>query len=189
MLKSEIRKEIKERRKFIVPFELNRISEACTKIVLERFNFNGKIVSIFLPIEKQKEINTYNLLEEISLRGGIIALSKSNFTDHSLAHFKYEKTSQLEVNSYGIPEPKFGEEIPEVMLDYVFVPLLAINNEGHRVGYGKGFYDRLLSKCKPNCVFIGLNTFDEFVVIDDLSPMDIKLHYCITPKGFYDFRQ
>jgi 5-formyltetrahydrofolate cyclo-ligase len=188
MLKSDIRKEIKERRKFIVPFELNRISEACTKIVLERFNFNGKIVSLFLPIEKQKEINTYELLEEISARGATIALSKSNFTDHSLIHFKYEKTSQLEVNLFGIPEPKFGEEIPEVMLDFVFVPLLAINNSGHRVGYGKGFYDRLLSKCKPNCVFIGLNMFDEFAVIDDINPMDVRLHYCITPNGFYDFR-
>ncbi len=188
MLKSEIRKTIKDRKKFIVPSELNRISKACTKIVLERFDFNGKIVSIFLPIEKQKEMNTYELLEEIMFRGGIIALSKSNFNDHSLTHYKYEKTSQLEVNSYGIPEPKFGEEIPEVMLDYVFVPLLAINNEGHRVGYGKGFYDRFLSKCKPNCVFIGLNMFDEFVFIDDLNPMDMKLHYCITPNGFYDFR-
>jgi len=188
MLKSEIRKEIKERRKFIVPFELNRISEACTKIVLDRFDFNGKIVSIFLPIEKQKEINTYELLEEIIARGGTIALSKSNFTNHSLIHFKYEKSSQLEVNEYGIPEPKYGEEIPEVMLDFVFVPLLAINNTGHRVGYGKGFYDRLLAKCKPSCVFIGLNMFDEFTIIDDINPFDIKLHYCITSNGFYDFR-
>lgn len=188
MLKSEIRKAFKERRKFIVPFELNRISQVCTKMVLERFDFNGKIASVFLPIEKQKEINTYELLEEIIARGGTIALSKSNFNDFSLIHLKYEKASQLEVNSFGIPEPKFGDEIPEVMLDYVFVPLLAINNVGHRVGYGKGFYDRLLSKCKPNCVFIGLNMFDDFVVIDDISPMDVKLHYCITPNGFYDFR-
>lgn len=188
MLKSEIRKTFKQRRKYIVPFELNRISEACTKIVLERFDFKEKIVSIFLPIEKQKEINTYDLMEEIISRGGTIALSKSNFNDFSLVHFKYEKTSQLEVNPYGIPEPKFGEEIPEILLDYVFVPLLAINNVGHRVGYGKGFYDRLLSKCKPNCFFIGMNMFDEFVNIDDINPMDVKLHFCITPTGFYDFR-
>jgi 5-formyltetrahydrofolate cyclo-ligase len=188
MLKAEIRKTFKERRKFVAPFELNRISEVCTKIVLERFDFNGKIVSIFLPIEKQKEINTYQLVEEIISRGGTIALSKSNFNDLSLIHYRYEKTSQLEVNNFGIPEPKFGDEIPEVMLDFVFVPLLAINNRGHRVGYGKGFYDKLLSKCKPNCVFIGLNIFDEFVVIDDINSQDIPLHYCITPNGFYDFR-
>jgi 5-formyltetrahydrofolate cyclo-ligase len=94
----------------------------------------------------------------------------------------------LEVNSFGIPEPKFGEEIPEVKLDFVFVPLLAINNRGHRVGYGKGFYDKLLAKCKPTCVFIGLNIFDEFVVIDDINSLDIAIHYCITPGGFYDFR-
>jgi 5-formyltetrahydrofolate cyclo-ligase len=188
MLKAEIRKTIKERRKFVAPFELNKISEACTKIVLERFDFQGKIVSIFLPIEKQKEINTYELMEEIVSRGGTIALSKSDFNNHTLVHYKYEKTSQLEVNSFGIPEPKFGEEIPEVKLDFVFVPLLAINNRGHRVGYGKGFYDKLLAKCKPTCVFIGLNIFDEFVVIDDINSLDKAIHYCITPGGFYDFR-
>lgn len=188
MLKSDIRKAFKERRKFVGPFELNRISESCTKIVLERFNFNGKLVSIYLPIEKQKEINTYELLEEIMNRGGTIALSKSDFNNLTLAHYKYESTIQLEVNSFGIPEPKYGELIPEISLDFVFVPLLAINNRGHRVGYGKGFYDKLLSKCKPGCTFIGLNIFDEFVVIDDLNAMDVPLHYCITPNGFYDFR-
>jgi 5-formyltetrahydrofolate cyclo-ligase len=188
MLKSEIRKAFKQRRKFVTPFELNRISEVCTKIVLERFDFNGKIASVFLPIEKLKEINTYELLEEILARGGTIALSKSDFNDNSLIHYKYEKTSQLEVNSFGIPEPKYGDVIQDVLLDFVFVPLLAINNSGHRVGYGKGFYDKLLSKCKPNCLFIGLNIFDEFIIIDDINPMDVPLHYCITPNGFYDFR-
>lgn len=188
MLKSEIRQTVKERRKYVAPFELNRISEICTKIALERFDFNNKIVSIFLPIEKHKEINTYELLEDIMSRGGTVALSKSDFDNHSLVHLKYVKSSQLEVNSIGIPEPKFGEEIPEVMLDFIFVPLLAINNKGHRVGYGKGFYDKLLAKCKPSCVFIGLNMFDDFVVIDDINSMDVPLHYCITPNGFYDFR-
>lgn len=188
MLKAEIRTKFKERRKLVAPSELNRISELCTKISLERFDFQRKTVSIFLPIEKQKEINTYVLLEEIMAREGTIALSKTNFDDHTLTHFKYEKPSQLEVNDFGIPEPKFGEIIQEVMLDFVFVPLLAIDNNGHRVGYGKGFYDKLLSKCKPNCVFIGLSLFDDFVVIDDINMHDIPLHYCITPSGFYDFR-
>jgi 5-formyltetrahydrofolate cyclo-ligase len=188
MIKKDIRNTFKERRKFVSPFELNRISDLCSKIVLERFDFNNKIVSIFLPIEKQKEINTYDLLEEILLQGGIVALSKSDFSNNSLVHYKYEKTSQLEVNSFGIPEPKFGEVIQDVMLDFVFVPLLAINNKGHRVGYGKGFYDKLLAKCKPSCVFIGLSIFDEFVVIDDLISTDVALHYCVTPNGFYDFR-
>ncbi len=188
MRKADIRKTFKERRKYVAPFELSHISEICSKIILERFDFQGKIVSVFLPIEKQKEINTYLLLEDILIRGGTIALSKSNFNECTLVHYKYENNSQLEVNSLGIPEPKFGELIPEVMLDYVIVPLLAINNNGHRVGYGKGFYDKLLSKCKPSCIFIGLNIFDEFVIIDDLNPSDVPLHFCVSPSGIYDFK-
>ncbi|MFZ9587405.1 MAG: 5-formyltetrahydrofolate cyclo-ligase [Crocinitomicaceae bacterium] len=188
MLKSEIRSLIKEKRTGLSPFDISRISSQVLALVMDSFSFKGKYVSLFLPIEKQHELNTYGFLEEIVLKGGFPVLSKSNFSDHSLSLFLYEGTSQLALSSIGIPEPKSGREIPEEKLDFVFVPLLAINHQGHRVGYGKGFYDRLLSKCKPDCLFIGLNLFDEFVEISDLNKEDIPLHICFTPNGKYDFR-
>lgn len=189
MLKAEIRKSYKEKRKFVSPFDLNRISKSITQSVLNQFDFRNKCVSIFFPIEKQKEISTYELVEEIQARGGIIAVSKSDFTTQTLTHFKYENVLQLEVNAFGIPEPKYGEPIFDVQLDYVFVPLLAVDKHGNRVGYGKGFYDKLLAACSPNCVFIGLHLFEEFVEINDLYPGDIPLHYCITPTQLHDFRR
>ena len=155
---------------------------------MDSFSFKGKYISLYLPIEKQHEINTYGLLEDITLQGGHVVLSKSNFADHTLSLFLYEGSNQLELSSFGIPEPKLGRIIPEEKLDLVFVPLLALNQNGHRVGYGKGFYDRLLSKCKKDCLFIGLNLFDEFIEISDLHQNDIPLHICFTPKGKYDFR-
>jgi 5-formyltetrahydrofolate cyclo-ligase len=188
MLKSDIRKLIKEKRTGLSPFEITRISSQVQALVMDSFSFKGKYVSLYLPIEKQREINTYGLLEEITLQGGHVVLSKSNFTDHTLSLFLYEGSNQLELSSFGIPEPKLGRIIPEEKLDLVFVPLLALNQNGHRVGYGKGFYDRLLSKCKKDCLFIGLNLFDEFIEISDLHQNDIPLHICFTPKGKYDFR-
>jgi 5-formyltetrahydrofolate cyclo-ligase len=95
----------------------------------------------------------------------------------------------LEVSSFGIPEPKYGRTILASKLDYVIVPLLAVSSEGQRVGYGKGFYDRLLKQCKPDCIFIGIHLFDEFVEITDLNKDDIPLHLCFTPGGMYDFRK
>jgi len=188
MLKSDIRTLFKEKRTNLSSYEITRISSQVQTLVMDSFSFKGKYVSLFLPIEKQHEINTYGLLEEIVLNGGFPVLSKSNFTDHSLSLFLYENSNQLELSSFGIPEPKSGQLIDANRLDFVFVPLLAIDGRGHRVGYGKGFYDRLLSNCRPDCLFIGLHLFDEFTAIEDLNKDDVPLHMCFTPKGIYDFR-
>ena len=155
---------------------------------MDSFSFCGKYISLFLPIEKHSEMNTFALLDEILITGGFPVLSKSNFEDNTLSLFLYEDPKQLVVNSFGIPEPQFGTNIPEQKLDIVFVPLLAVNDEGQRVGYGKGFYDRMLAKCRPDCSFVGLHLFDEFVEIDDLHSEDIPLDFCITPQQKYDFR-
>lgn len=189
MLKSEIRALFKEKRKGLSFLELKRKSQQITNSILNQFDFKNKEVSIFLPIEKQKEFDSYSLLEKLTLQGGKAIISKSNFEDCSLILYRYENVSQLEVNAFGIPEPKYGEIVSDAILNIVFVPLLAVDKKGNRVGYGKGFYDKLLAKCSPKCLFIGISLFDEFVEIDDLNQFDIPLHYCFTPNLFYEFRQ
>lgn len=189
MLKSEIRALFKEKRKGLSYLELNRKSQQITNLILNQFQFKNKEVSIFLPIEKQKEFDAYPLLEELIIQEAKPIISKSNFEDSSLTLYRYESVSQLEVNAFGIPEPKYGEIVSESILDVVFVPLLAVDKMGNRVGYGKGFYDKLLAKCSPTCLFIGISLFDEFVEIDDLNPFDIPLNCCFTPEFYYEFRQ
>ena len=188
MLKSEIRALFKEKRKGLSFLEINRRSKQITDLILEQFKFKDKQISIFLPIEKQREFDSYSLLQELIIQGAEPVISKSNFEDCSLNLYKYENTSQLEVNAFGIPEPKYGEIVSESLLSIVFVPLLAVDKNGNRVGYGKGFYDKLLAKCSPECFFIGISLFDEFVEIDDLNPFDIPLHCCFTPNRYYEFR-
>ena len=188
MLKSEIRSLYKEKRSRLSPNELERISAQVQKLVRDSFSFKGKYVSLFLPIERQNELQTYGILEDISQNEGYPVVAKSNFSDLTMDLFLFETQSQLKLNNYGIPEPINGVEIQVSQLDFVFVPLLGIDSNGYRVGYGKGFYDRLLACCKPECLFIGLHLFDEFISIDDLHPKDVALHMCITPKGNYDFR-
>lgn len=189
MTKAEIRKLYKAKRAELSPYDLSKISAQVQALVLDSISFSAKYVSIFLPIEQQKEISTYGLLEDIILKGGHPILSKANFTDFSLSLYHYQHPNQLQISSYGIPEPKYGRSILANKLDYVIVPLLGINSDGQRVGYGKGFYDRLLKLCKPECVFIGLHLFDEFIEISDLHKEDIPLHICFTPSGIYDFRK
>ncbi len=69
----------------------------------------------------------------------------------------------------------------------VFVPLLAFDEKGHRVGYGKGFYDKFLSECKPEVLKIGLSFFESETLISDVLTTDIQLDLCVTPSKIYNF--
>ena len=73
------------------------------------------------------------------------------------------------------------------MIDVVFIPLLAYDAKGHRIGYGKGFYDRFLQQCKPETLKIGLSFFEAETSIIPHEFTDISLDFCVHPKGIYQF--
>jgi 5-formyltetrahydrofolate cyclo-ligase len=180
--KIELRAYYKSKREEVTENDLIKKSEKIAEKILQEIDLENKTVSIFLPIKKQKEINTFLIIEEIKNKCRI-AVSKSNFSDFSMQHYHYayENENSLVENEFGIPEPLAGIEIKPTELDIVFVPLFTIDSDGNRVGFGKGFYDRFLNKCKPECVFIGLNLFENIDQIDDVNQNDIKLDLCITP--------
>jgi 5-formyltetrahydrofolate cyclo-ligase len=104
-----------------------------------------------------------------------------------MKHILFESEDQLELSSWGIPEPKKGKQVAPDRFEIVFVPLLAADTRGYRVGYGKGFYDRFLKKCAPNCQFVGLHLFGYEDHIDDINSTDMQLHACISPQGIRRF--
>ena len=95
--------------------------------------------------------------------------------------------TKIKKNEYNIPEPVDGIEVPSTKIDVVFVPLLAFDKKGHRVGYGKGFYDKFLSECKPDAIKIGLSFFEPEELITDVFESDVKLDYCVTPNSIHAF--
>ncbi len=72
-------------------------------------------------------------------------------------------------------------------IDWVLVPLLAFDRRGHRVGYGKGFYDRFLAGCRSDARKIGLSLFAPVVAIDDIGSQDVALDAVVTPDRVWTF--
>jgi len=190
MLKSEWRSRYKSKRKSLSPHELSERSYLIIDRLLGNIQIEGKMVSLFLPIEKHKEMNTYSLLERIIAINGQVALPFSDFEEREMVHYLYEEgKTNLKLNEFGIPEPQGGKSIAPVNFDIVLVPLLMVDTNGNRVGYGKGFYDRFLSMCREDCLFVGLHLFEleEEGTIDDVSANDIPLHAVVTPSAFIRF--
>lgn len=142
---------------------------------------------LFLTIEEQKEINTEYILQILAGKDKEIVISKCDFATLGMTHFLLTDNTKIKKNSYNVPEPVDGLEVPDAKIDVVFVPLLAYDKHGNRVGYGKGFYDNFLSKCKPETIKIGLSFFPPEDKIDDVSENDVNLDFCVTPEGIISF--
>lgn len=65
----------------------------------------------------------------------------------------------------------------------VLVPLLAYDKNGHRVGYGGGFYDKFLAECKTGCKKVGLSFFPPLDFLLPSEAYDITIDCIVTPDG------
>ena len=99
----------------------------------------------------------------------------------------FNSATGLIENRWRIPEPEGNYLIEPEEIDLVLVPLLCVDKRGHRVGYGKGFYDRFLKKCRADCLKIGLGFFPPIEKIDDVNDDDVRLDACVTPDRTHHF--
>jgi 5-formyltetrahydrofolate cyclo-ligase len=148
-----------------------------------------KVLHSFLPIEKNKEPDTRTILNQIRENHPSVRLSlpRVNVNTQLLESVFYEASTILKVNSWGIPEPQNGEITDPQDIDVVLIPMLIFDKIGHRVGYGKGFYDRFLATTRPDCKRLGICLFDPVDRIDDVMYFDERLDQCITPSGSFTF--
>lgn len=186
MLKHELRKEFRLKRSLLSSEELElkslQISNRLLNLPIWKFSF----FHLFLSITTQKEVDTQPVLTLLQGKDKNIVLPKAN-EDGNLQNFLLTDDTVLKENKWGIPEPIDGIEIDEQKLEVVFVPLLAYDLDGNRVGYGKGYYDKFLGKCRKEVLKIGLSYFeptDENIAAEET---DIPLNFCVTPEKIYKF--
>lgn len=187
MFKKELRIKYKALRKELTDVEIEENSLAIANALLSLPIWNKIYFHIFLPIIEQKEVNTEFILHLLSGKDKEIVISKSDFATRSMTHFLLTDNTRIQKNEYNIPEPVDGIEVPLTKIDVVFVPLLAFDTKGNRVGYGKGFYDKLLSECDPETIKIGLSFYEPEALISDVFESDVSLDYCVTPNKVYTF--
>ena len=185
--KKELRLKSKTLRNALSENEIEEMSLAVANKILTLPIWEKTYFHIFLPITEQKEINTEFILHLLSGKDKEIIVSKADFETRNMTHFLLTDNTRIKKNAYNIPEPVDGIEVPSHKIDVVFVPLLAFDKKGHRVGYGKGFYDKFLSECRPDVIKIGLSFFDPEELITDVFEGDVKLDYCVTPNEVHSF--
>ncbi len=194
MNKKELRIKYKALRQQLTPEKVDTMSLLIANNIL---HLNTRLLNcdfwdntyfhLFITIKEHMEVETEFILHVLAGKDKEIVVSKSNFDTIEMTNFLLTDATKFKKNDHNIFEPTNGLEVPNEKIDVVFIPLLAYDKKGNRVGYGKGFYDYFLSKCKKEVIKIGLSFFDPEEQIDDVSDSDVKLHYCITSTTMYSF--
>ncbi|WP_025141726.1 5-formyltetrahydrofolate cyclo-ligase [Pedobacter jeongneungensis] len=186
MLKAAIRKQTLKERLLLNDSTYQELNKSLLK-QFKTLDFSQiKTLHIFLPITEKKEPNTFLLIEWLNKTHSEIKIivPKADFETALMTHHEYLGEEDLQKNLYNILEPQKGN-LHEGEIDMVIIPLLAFDEQGYRVGYGKGFYDRFLQNI--NAQKIGLSLHPAIEKIDDVNEHDIKLDFCITPTEIIKF--
>ncbi|ALW84696.1 hypothetical protein AUC43_06140 [Hymenobacter sedentarius] len=192
--KAKIRRATLARRQAMSAAEIAQRSQQLCKQLFQHFPVaEWRWLHVFLPLARHNEPDTWLIIqrlwaEKLDVRLAAPVVQPDGI---SLKHYELTPNTPLQDNRWGIPEPVVvaAPEVSAAAFDAVLVPLLAVDEAGHRVGYGGGFYDRFLAQCGSNTSFIGVSVLDDAPVahIADVLPTDIPLHAYLTPSGVWRF--
>ena len=187
MEKSNFRKKYNAKRNNLSDDEIESKSLSIANQCLRLDIWNFDIYHIFMPIKSKKEVNTEYLLHILQGKDKNIVVPKSDFDTFKMNNFLLTDNTIFEINTYGIPEPTNGISVNTSQIQVIFVPLLAFDQLGNRVGYGKGFYDRFFGECNTKTLKVGLSFFEAESNNLPHNSSDIPLDYCVTPEEVYTF--
>ena len=177
MLKSKLRKKALKIRKVAnknnLKIDFNKVFSLIKKNYLIKKSIGG-----YFPVNY--EVDDLEILKEFAKKNYQISLPviKKNF---NMDFYKWTFDEPLKINQYGIPEPNSKKLIyPDVIL----VPLVAFDNNLNRLGYGGGYYDRVIKKLskKKKILKIGLAFSIQKINNVPVTKYDKKLDYIVTDK-------
>ena len=186
MTKSELRKFYLERRRSLFAEEMADKSLQIADRFFKRFDLSNLAnLHCFIPIKKFNEIDTSLIYKKVWTDFPTVRtiVPRVNRESGEMGNFVFTAETELIKNEWGIREPWSGKAVDAGAIDMVLVPLLCFDERGYRVGYGKGFYDKFLARCRPDCLKIGLSYFPPVPKIADVGGHDVMLDVFVTPIG------
>jgi len=192
MKKKDIRHYYKNRRCQLTHAQINKLDDLLL-IQFQKLAIDIPcLIMTYSPIEALKEFDPQTITDYCYFKNPNqqllypVVVDDVEGTNEILPVMVSEETV-FEKNQFDIAEPSNGMEVSPDDIDMIIVPLFGFDKKGYRVGYGRGFYDRFLSRCRKDCIKVGFSYFEPVEEIEDVSEQDIKLNYCITHEKFYIF--
>jgi 5-formyltetrahydrofolate cyclo-ligase len=178
--KAGLRRQVRERLDGMTPQQREAVSlQICVRLRQQAIWQSAGSILLFAPMPTEPDL--WLLLEEALLARKTVALPRFSAQTQSYHPCVVQNLkSDLQIGKFGIREPSAScPGIPSDRLDLVLVPGVAFDLHGHRLGRGKGFYDRLLAVVSGMKCGVG---FDEQIVdAIPVGPLDVHLNFIVTP--------
>ena len=156
-------------------------SAAITLLLQQGFTIlKKKIIGSYHPI--RGEYDPRPAMDYFEKHGATLAIPEVTKKDAPLCFRKWWGKAPMKKGAYGIPVPDNTEQ---VIIDTALIPMVGFDQQGYRLGYGSGYYDRTLASSNPSPLVIGI-AFEMFR-LDSLHPQahDIPMDFIITEAGIY----
>lgn len=157
-----------------------RLMELLLNFLLEE---KKKYIHVFLPIRRNKEPNIFLILPELWKAGIDTVTSIVDFELKSMSHIFLSADTDIKKNELDIPEPQNGKTADVDLINIFLIPLLVADKQGNRIGYGGGYYDKLLKETKA--IKVGLSLSNPVDKIIQNENWDVSLDFLITPFRIY----
>ena len=186
MKKSDLREKYLKKRESLSQDEILALSGKIFNNFSESITLKDhQKVHCFLSIPEKGEVDTQLFLNEFFKRDIRVFVPK--IYRKKLISVEITAETPLLKNSWGISEPESNEDSGERDFDYVLTPLLYCDQQGNRVGYGKGYYDGFFETVNAETLKIGLSFLGPDEEINDLRENDVPLDYLTTPAEVLSF--
>ena len=127
------------------------------------------------------EIETQRLFERILADAKMAVLPRVDRASQSLILHAVRHISELETNKWGIREPRAdAPSLPIDAIEFMLMPGVAFDRSGNRLGYGRGYYDKLLSAASPALARVTAGFACQIVDAVPVGPNDQKIDMIIT---------
>lgn len=185
--KKELRQHLLQVRSRLSSAYKKECSDIISRKVIHHPMFKqAEAVMLYMPIRGEADV--LPVFKTAFSSGKRVILPKTEKEDKSIRCFQVKGCTDLGKGAYGIlePEPSRCQEVGFQEADLVIVPGVGFDVSGFRLGYGGGYYDRLLSR-HPDVIRIGV-AYDEQIVPDVMpEPHDSMMDRLISPKKILEF--
>ena len=184
--KDAVRRRMRALRRALTPEERERAATAvCARLrgdggIAEATGTFGGGGAVAVYLASPDEIDLSDFIRELLQRGAKVAAPRWNGETYELAKLKSLSGANLRRGPMNILEPAEADFVKPSEVGVWLIPGLAFTKGGKRLGYGGGWYDRLLASASKRASKIGVA--HEFQVVEDLpnEPHDVRLDRVVT---------
>ena len=145
--------------------------------------------TVLLYVHVRNEVRTREFLQHAMAQGKRVLVPWCEGDELELFHL--EDLAELGPGVFGLLEPRRelrtrpGKRCDIAEVDLAMVPGVAFDRQGGRLGHGKGYYDRLLCRARPDALLVGVCYESQLLPEVPMGPRDVRMHRVITEMAIY----